>query len=320
MAAGLLIFCCALEPAFAQNGERFFAARESRERAASPAENLPRIRINSDLVLVPVLVTDAADRLVTGLQKEDFRLFDDTWEQQITQFSAEDAPVSIGVVFDCSGSMGPKLRKARTAVSEFLKASNPEDEFFLVSFNDQARLTVGFTQDWQEIQNRLTFLQSKGRTALLDAIYLALNELKHARHARKAILIISDGGDNSSRYSEREVKNRVREADVQIYSLGILEFGGRRGRTPEESMGPQLLSDIASASGGRLYEINDLGELPDIAVKVGSALRNMYVLGFAPDSPRRDGRYHRITVKLLQPQGIPKLRATFRSVYLAPQD
>src|SRR5262249_17178830 len=149
-------------------------------------------------------------------------------EQEIAQFSSEDAPLSVGIVFDCSGSMGRKLEKSRQAVAQFFKTANPEDEFFLVQFNDTADLVQPFTTNLEEIQSRLTFTQSKGRTALLDAIYLALHEMKKARNPRKALLVISDGGDNNSRYSEGEIKNLVREADVQIYGIGIYEPIGSR--------------------------------------------------------------------------------------------
>jgi Ca-activated chloride channel family protein len=277
----------------------------------------PSIRIDADLVLIPVMVTDRQDRLITGLEKEHFKLFEDKIEQTITHFASEDVPVSIGIVFDCSGSMGAKLAKSRAAVAAFLKTANAEDEFSLVKFNDRAQLVMGFTDRSDDVRSQLMFLESKGRTALLDAIYLSMNEMKHAKHARKAILIISDGGDNCSRYTTREVKNRVREADVQIYSIGIMEsFAGRR-RTPEEFEGPALLDEIAQQSGGRLFEVDDLNELPDIAQKVGMALRNQYVLGYAPATEKRDGKYHKVQVRVARPKGLPPLRASFRSGYFA---
>ena len=167
------------------------------------------------LVLINVTVTDPLNRFVTGLEKEHFRLYEEKVEQEITQFSSEDAPISIGLVFDTSGSMGAKLQKSRQAAAEFFKTANPADEFFLVQFNDRPELVVPFTTDTDKIQSALTFTQSKGRTALLDSVYLAMNEMKRAHNPRKALLIISDGGDNSSRYTETEIKNRVREADVR---------------------------------------------------------------------------------------------------------
>jgi Ca-activated chloride channel family protein len=181
---------------------------ETRKKSNEPVvESRPsNIKVNSTLVLINVTVTDPLNRFVTGLEKEHFRLFEDKVEQQITQFSAEDAPISIGLVFDTSGSMGAKLQKSRQAAVEFFKTANPSDEFFLVQFNDRPELTQAFTTDTDSIQNVLTFTQSKGRTALLDAVYLAMNEMKKAKNPRKAILIISDGGDNSSRYTETEIK------------------------------------------------------------------------------------------------------------------
>ena len=294
---------------------------EPRPPAAAPtgsADRLaPSIRVDANLVLVPVLVTDHRDRLITGLEKAHFKLFEDKVEQVITHFTSEDAPVSIGIVFDCSGSMGAKLQKSRAAVSAFLRTANPEDEFSLVLFNDRAQLANGFTDRIEEIQNRMLYTESKGRTALLDAIYLSLHEMKHAKHPRKAILIISDGGDNSSRYSYREVKNCVREADVQIYSIGILEPFGLRGRTPEELNGPALLDEVSQQTGGRLFEVDDLNELPDVANKIGTALRNQYDLGYMPSEVKRDGKYHKIQVKIDRPKGVPPLRTTFRSGYYA---
>lgn len=290
----------------------------SAPRVAGDADRLaPNIRIDADLVLIPVLVTDRNDRLITGLEREHFKLFEDKVEQVITQFASEDAPVSIGLVFDCSGSMGPKLAKSRAAVSEFLRTANPEDEFLLVSFNDRAQLLTTFTNRIEEIQNRMVYMESRGRTALLDAIYLALHEMKNSKHPRKALLIISDGGDNASRYSYRQVRNYVREADVQIYSIGILEPPSTRGRTPEELAGPTLLEEIAQETGGRLYEVDDPGQLPDIANKIGVALRNEYLLGYAPAQAKHDGKYHRVSVKIEPPRGLPPLHATFRSGYYA---
>ncbi len=199
----------------------------SRTPAADPNESITDrrsdIRVDTTLVLIPVSVTDPMSRFVTGLDKENFKLSEDKVDQEITQFSSEDAPLSVGIVFDTSGSMGAKLQRSRQAVTQFMKTANPQDEFFLVEFNDRPELVLTFTPDTEEIQNRLTFTQAKGRTALLDGVYMAMNQMKKAHNPRKAILIISDGGDNSSRYTETEVKNAVREADVQIYAIGIFE-------------------------------------------------------------------------------------------------
>jgi len=282
--------------------------------ATRPAVNL---RVYSRLVLVPVSVCDPQNRPVTGLEKEHFKIFDDKVEQTITQFGMEDEPVAVGLVFDISGSMGDKLRLSRMAASKFFDTANPEDEFFLVEFNDQPKIVVPLTRDFEEIQNQLTFAQSKGRTALLDAIFLALHELKRSNKNRKALLIISDGGDNASRYTETEIRNAVRESDVLIYAMGVYESPGARNRSPEEAAGPGLLSELSEQTGGRHYPVSAM-EMPDIAAKIGIELRNRYVLGFTPTDQQRDGRYHRISIKLAPPKGLPPLKAYWRLGYYAP--
>ncbi len=292
-----------------------------RPQPVAKAEVLPKtdIRVDANLVLIPVTVTDPFNRFVTGLERENFKIIEDHQEQVISQFSSEDAPLSVGVIFDCSGSMGQKLEKSRLAVAQFFKTSNPDDEFFLVQFSNTADLIQPFTRNPEEIQNRLTFTRSKGQTALLDAIYLGLHEMKKARNARKALLVISDGGDNNSRYTEGEVKNLVKEADVQVYAIGIYEPYANRGRTPEEAAGQGLLTEIAEQTGGRQYPVDNMNELPDIASKIGVELRNQYVLGYAPQNQERDGKYRHVQVKLVQPKGLPPLRAFFRQGYYAPQ-
>jgi VWFA-related protein len=214
--------------------------------------------------------------------------------------------------------MGAKLTRSRQAVTQFMKTANPQDEFFLVVFNDRPELVQSFTKETEEIQNRLTFTQAKGRTALLDGVYMAMSQMKKAHNPRKAILIISDGGDNSSRYTETEVRNAVREADVQIYAIGIFEPVSARGRTTEELNGPGLLTEIAEQTGGRHFAVDNLAELPDVAAKIGIELRNEYVLGYSPKNLTRDGKYRRVQVKLVKTAGLPPLKAMFRTGYYAP--
>jgi Ca-activated chloride channel homolog len=288
--------------------------------AADAAAPAPRanIRIDTNLVLIPVTVTDPLNRFVTGLEQDSFKVYEDKAEQKVVSFGSEDAPLSIGIVFDTSGSMGPKLDKSRQAVTEFFKTANPEDEAFLVVFNDKPELVTPFTHNLEEIQNRLTFTQSKGRTALLDGIYLGLHTMKKAKNPRKALVVISDGGDNSSRYTETEIKNLVKEADVQIYAIGIYEPVQSRGRTPEELSGPGLLTDISEPTGGRHFVVENLNELPDVAAKIGIELRNQYVIGYSPSNQTRDGKYRKIGVKLIQPRGLPPLHAFWRTGYYAP--
>jgi Ca-activated chloride channel family protein len=292
--------------------------RPSREPEDPAARRETSIRVETQLVLINVTVTDPMNRFVTGLEKEHFKLTEEKVEQTITQFSSEDAPLSVGLVFDASGSMGSKLSKSRQAAAQLFKTANPEDEFFLVQFNNRPELSVGFTTNTEEIQNRLTFTQAKGRTALLDGVYMAMNHMKKARNPRKAIIILSDGGDNSSRYTESEVKNLVREADVQVYAIGIFEPISGRHRTAEEMGGPGLLTQLAESTGGRHFPVENLNELPDVAAKIGIELRNQYVLGYTPTNTTKDGKYRRVQVKLKQPRGLPPLKAFFRTGYYAP--
>jgi Ca-activated chloride channel homolog len=294
--------------------------RRSTRSTDSPQAGRPDIRVDSTLVLIPVTVIDSFNRLVTGLEKENFKLFEENVEQQIKHFSSEDAPVSIGLVFDTSGSMGDKLEKSRQAVSEFLKTANPQDEFFLLQFNDTASLIQPFTKNPEEIQNRLIFSRSAGRTALLDAIYRAVHEMKKATNPRKALLLISDGGENDSRYTRKEIKNLVKEADVQIYVIGIYEPTSSRSRTIEETEGRSLLAEIAGQTGGRQYSVDNVNEVPDIAVKIGLELRNQYILGYSPQKPEHDGKYRRVQVRLRLPRGLPFLRAFWRMGYYAPPE
>jgi VWFA-related protein len=284
----------------------------------APKKDVPtvqrgNIRVDTTLILVPVTVNDPINRPVSGLEKENFRVYEDSVEQEITQFAMDDEPVAVGLVFDTSGSMGAKLVTSRLAASQFFRISNPEDEFFLVEFDDSPHLRVSLTHDSGLIENQLTFSRSHGSTALLDAIYLALHEMKNSKKNKKALLLITDGGDNHSRYSEKEVTNMVRESDVLIYSVGV--FGG--GSSPEEAGGPGLLRHISEQTGGRLFEAIP-AELPDVAKKIGIELRNRYILAYSPKNQQRDGKYHKITVKVVPPRGLPKLNAHWRLGYNAP--
>src|SRR5580692_8672995 len=220
------------------------------EPPASGVKASGEIKVDVDLTLVNVTVTDPLDRLVTGLEREHFRVFENGIEQEVLTLSSEDVPVSIGLVFDMSGSMSDKVEKAREAAVQFMRTANPQDQFFLVSFNDRAELTSGFTSSVDELQNRMMFTASRGRTALLDAVYLGLSQMRGAHNGKRALLIISDGGDNHSRYNETDVKNYLKEADCQLYAIGIFDAIGNR-RTTEELEGPTLLSEMTEMTGGR---------------------------------------------------------------------
>ena len=275
------------------------------------------IRVDVDLALVNVTITDPYNRLVTGLEAENFRVYEDNVEQEVAHFSNEDVPVSIGVIFDLSGSMANKVDKSRLAALQFFKTANPQDEFFLVSFNDRAQLISPFTSSVEDLQTRLMFTAAKGRTALLDAIYLGLSQMKGARNTKRALLIISDGGDNHSRYSERDIRSFVKEADVQVYAIGIFDASGNRS-TPEEQGGPSMLGDVTDMTGGRTFQVANLNDLPDIAIKISMELRNQYVLGFRPSNRQHDGKWRKLKIKLRPPKGLPPLNVYAKSGYLAP--
>jgi len=275
------------------------------------------IRTEVTLALVNVTVTDPLDRLVTGLEKENFRVFEDGVEQEIVTLSSEDVPVSIGLIFDMSGSMSDKAEKARQAAVQFLQTANPRDEFFLVNFGDRAALTRSFTTNIEELQDGMLFTPSRGRTALFDAIYLGLSQMRGARNSKRALLIISDGGDNNSRYTESDVRNFVKEADCQLYSIGLFDANDQR-RTVEELYGPTLLSEITQLTGGRVFPVTSLNELPDIAAKIGLELRNQYVLGYKPGNVSHNGTWRKIKVKLVPPKGLPHLNIYAKTGYYSP--
>jgi Ca-activated chloride channel homolog len=295
------------------------AAKQNLVAATTPGltTHVRPMKVDVDLVLVPVTITDPMNRLVTGLEKENFQLYEGNAQQQIRSFSSEDAPVSIGVIFDSSGSMASKMDRAKEAVMEFFKTANPQDEFFMITFSDEPEVVSDFTSSVDEIQNKLIYAVPRRRTALLDAIYMGLSKMREAKYPKKALLIISDGGDNHSRYTENEIKAMVKEADVMIYAIGIYD---RYASAMEERLGPQLLSDICELSGGRAFTIDNPNDLADVATKIGIELRNQYVLGYRPDKVVRDGKWRKIKVKLLPPKGLPPLKVYARTGYYAPAE
>src|ERR1700752_1639188 len=283
--------------------------------AALKARPGERFRVNVNLVLIPLTVTDPMDRLVTGLEKGNFYIYEDNKPEAIKSFSSEDAPVSIGVIFDMSGSMANKILRARDSILEFMKTSNPQDEFFVIGFNDRPELIEDFTSSTEQIEERLGNPKAGHRTALLDAIYFGLDKMKQAKYARKALLVVSDGGDNRSRYTESEVRSVVRESGVQIYSIGIFDA---EAPTTEERLGPILLNDISDETGGRLFKVDDVSEMGDVAAKISAELRNEYVLGYAPTNAKHDGKWRKVKVKLSPPVGLPPLTVHARNGYYAP--
>ncbi|MCU1321127.1 MAG: VWFA-related domain protein [Acidobacteriaceae bacterium] len=290
---------------------------EGAENAAAQATTRrdARIRVDVNLVLVPMTVTDPMNRLVTGLERENFQIYDNNLPQAIKSFSTDDAPLTIGIVFDLSGSMGSKFVRARKALSEFLRTCNPQDEFFVVGFNDRPAVIVDYTSDIDDVEARMVMLKPENRTALIDAVYLGVNKLRQAKYDRKALLVISDGGDNRSRYTENELRRVVRESDLQIYSIGIFD---QYAPTQEEQMGPILLTDLCEMTGGRLFRVTDIAELGDIAARISAELRNEYVIGYRPSEVKKDGNWRKLKVRLVPPAGLPPLTVHNRQGYYAP--
>ena len=274
-----------------------------------------RLRVDVNLVLVPLTVTDPMNRLVTGLERENFQVFDNSVGQVIKSFSTEDAPVTIGIIFDLSGSMTSKFLRARRALTEFLRTSNPQDEFFVVGFNDRPAVIVDYTSDVEDVEARMAMLHPENRTALIDGVYLGINKLRDSKYERRALLIISDGGDNRSRYTEGELRRIVRESDVQIYAIGVFD---QYAATTEEQLGPVLLADMCDMTGGRMFRVSDAGDLGDIASRISAELRNEYVIGFTPSDVKHNGNWRKLKVRLLPPPGLPTLTVHNRQGYYAP--
>jgi len=274
-------------------------------RPDHPSARSAALRTDVKLVLIPVTVTDQLQRPVLGLARQNFHVFEDRVEQKISEFYSEEAPVSIGMVLDASNSMRKKIDQSRQALNDFLSMSMPGDEFSLLKFSDRPQTLCSFTTSVGEIEDNLAAIQSGGWTSLFDALYLAMNQMKKAAHGTRALFVLSDGGDNNSRYTESEILSMVREADVRIFSISILD------RSPS-------LERISEESGGRGYRVRRLSELTELAATLSAEIHSHYVIGYAPETLQRDGKYHRIVVKLVPPEGSPKLRVAWRHGYYGP--
>jgi VWFA-related protein len=296
------------------SGQQSVSTSGGANRAADVYRSDTTISVDSDLVLIPVTVTDGSGRVVAGLEKEHFTLFENSTQQSITHFASEDAPVSIGIVFDASDSMAPRLHKALESLNALLNNANPADEFFLVRFSTQATLVAPMAKGTDEIRQAVSMLQVGGSTALLDGVRLAMTEMHHAHYVRKAIIIISDGEDNCSHWSVRELKEWVREQDVLIYAIGIT------GPADALNSGAALLTEIANQTGGRMFQVNKLKQLPDIAATIGGWLRKQYILGYVPADSLKDGSYRKVQLKVDRPKGFPRLHAVWRQGYYAPKE
>jgi Ca-activated chloride channel homolog len=276
-----------------------------------PHARLKPIRVDVDLVLVPVAVTDTMNRPVVSLRKQDFALYEEDKRQEIRYFMTEEAPISIAVLFDVSRSMSDKIAAERAALIEFFKNANPEDEYFGISFSDRPHFLAGPTRSIDELEQKLISIEPGGSTAMLDAVYLAASEMRSAHYQRKAIVIFSDGGDNASRYSLREIMSLVEEYDAQIYAVGL--FDTFFFKTIEERLGKKWLSDITDKTGGRTITVDDRAKLPEAAATISRAMRNQYVLGYRPAIG--DGKWRKIKVRVASAVGEQSLQAHYKKGY-----
>jgi Ca-activated chloride channel family protein len=298
--------------ALASYGQQVSIEPRPRARTESASkESSARLRIDTSLVLVPLTVTDRIGRPVLGLEKENFRVFDNKVEQTILNLAMEDDPIAVGFIFDVSGSIGTSMGQYRIAAREFFKTADEKDEFFLVEFQSSPRLAVPLTQNAGDIDYQIMMTKSKGQTALFDAVYLAANEIRKSKLLKKALILISDGGENNSRYRLSEIESALRETDALLYAIG----------PPPDSMrgddNGRLLKHLAELTGGRLIMIGG-SNLADLAQKVIIDLRNRYVISYSPHEKSKDGKYHAIQVQLLPPKGLGKLTAHWRTGYYAP--
>jgi Ca-activated chloride channel homolog len=270
------------------------------------------LRVDVDLVLLPVMVSDSMNRAVTSLKKEDFALYEGKQQQEIRYFSTEDGPISVAILLDVSKSMSDKIDIEREAVVEFFNNANPNDEYFAIAFSDRPRVLAESTQSIDQLQGQLLSAEPGGPTAMLDAVYLAVSKLRSARYARKAILILSDGGDNASRYKLREIKSLVEESDVQIYAIGLFETFFFN--TIEERLGKVWLGAITDVTGGHTITVDNRGKVPEAAAAISRAMRNQYVLGYRPTSTAGT-KWRKIKVRLTSSGEVP-LRAYYKQGYL----
>jgi len=284
---------------------------------AAPYAGGSIIRSNVDLVLVPVTITDDLNRPVLGLRAQNFELFENKHRQEIRNLSSEDTPVSVGILVDTSRSMSYKLDRAREAVQQFCEIANPEDEFFLITFANEPQLASDFTTHSENIENALLTVRSNGQTSLLDAIYMGLQKMHGARYGRKALLIVSDGGDNHSRYTEHDVKSAIRESDVTLYAIGTFE---RWANTQEELLGPDLLRSLAQSTGGVAFTLDNPNQMPAVGRNISDRLRHQYVLAYEPELRPHDGKWHKISVKLRLPKKFAFLRVNARPGYYAAEE
>jgi len=285
-----------------------------------PAELTPRaMRVDVNLVLIPVTVTDSFSHPVLTLSSNDFLLYEGDKPQRIQFFSSEDAPISVAMVLDYSASMKNKIEYERQAVEEFFGNANPADEYFAITVSSKPKLVATSISSIETLESQLAAMEPQGHTALFDAIYLGLQQLRTAHYKRRALLVISDGGDNESRYTLKEIRSMVAESDVTMYAIGLFDdvplplF-----KTLEERWGRKWLGSITDLSGGRTIAADSHQQIPQIAAIISGELRHQYVIGYRPEDASRDGKWRKVTVRTVAGEGRPYLRVHYKEGYFAP--
>lgn len=272
--------------------------------------------VNTDLITLTVTVTDTYGRYVSGLSQKAFTILDEKQPQDITYFSDDDSPVSVGVIFDVSGSMsGDKIKNAREALAKFIQTSHNSDEYFLIAFNSRAQLLLDKTRDGNAVLDKLTFVQTKSNTALYDACYLGVEKVQRGLHPKRALLLISDGQDNNSRYTFNELRRLLKESDVVLYAVGILS-GGDAG-SDLGMAGQGILDELANVSGGKAFFPRSALEMDDIFEQIALELRHQYSIGYKPSNFSNDGKWRKIKVKVTPPRGLPRLFVRSKEGYYA---
>ena len=285
---------------------------------ATPPDEDPAkpINVKTDLVTLTLTVTDLYGRYVSGLTKNAFSVFDNNQEQEVTFFSDSDAPVSVGILFDVSDSMsGEKIGKARKALERFINTSHPSDEYFLIAFNEKAQLLLDRTRDGESVLQKLTLVKPNGSTALYDAVYLGAEKVTRGSHQKKAMLVISDGQDNSSRYNFGEVRRLLKESDVVTYGIGITD--GRDAGSATGMQGQAFLDELSSVTGGKSFYPQTDVEMDEIFERIALELRHQYSIGYLPNDFKTDGKYRKVKVKVKPPRGLPRLTVRGREGYYA---
>ena len=281
-----------------------------------PPEVEGPVIVNTDLITLTVTVTDTYGRYVSGLGKSAFTVLDDKKPQEITYFSDDDSPVSVGVLFDLSGSMsGEKVKRARDALAKFIQTSHNSDEYFLIAFNSRAQLLLDKTRDGNAVLDKLTFVQTRSQTALYDACYLGVEKVQRGTHPKRALLLISDGQDNNSRYTFNELRRLLKESDVTLYGVGILSGSDAGSSMGMEGQG--ILDELANVSGGKAFFPRSSAEMDDIFEQIALELRHQYSIGFKPTNFNNDGRWHKLKVRVTPPRGLPKLFVRTKEGYYA---